>query len=79
MHADLLDTVDFAVQQKWVDRDQVAIMGVSYGGYAALAGLTLTPDVFACGIDQVGPSNLKRWIDYRSGNKCVHVGPIHLN
>jgi len=33
-------------------------MGGSYGGYAALAGLTFTPDFFACGVDIVGPSNL---------------------
>ena len=33
-------------------------MGGSYGGYATLAGLTLTPDLYACGIDIVGPSNL---------------------
>ena len=39
-------------------RDKVAIMGGSYGGYATLAGLTFTPDVFACGVDIVGPSNL---------------------
>jgi dipeptidyl aminopeptidase/acylaminoacyl peptidase len=39
-------------------RDQVAIMGGSYGGYATLAGLTMTPQVFACGVDIVGPSNL---------------------
>jgi dipeptidyl aminopeptidase/acylaminoacyl peptidase len=38
--------------------DKVAIYGASYGGYATLVGLTLTPDVFACGIDVVGPSNL---------------------
>ncbi len=36
----------------------VAIMGGSYGGYATLVGLTFTPDVFACGVDIVGPSNL---------------------
>ena len=38
--------------------DKVAIMGGSYGGYATLVGLTFTPDVFACGVDIVGPSNL---------------------
>ena len=37
----------------------VAIMGGSYGGYATLAGLTFTPDEFACGVDIVGPSNLE--------------------
>jgi dipeptidyl aminopeptidase/acylaminoacyl peptidase len=38
--------------------DRVAILGGSYGGYAALVGLTFTPDVFACAVDIVGPSNL---------------------
>ena len=40
------------------DKDRVAIMGGSYGGYATLAGLAFTPDVYACGVDIVGPSNL---------------------
>src|SRR6185369_3885765 len=39
--------------------DKVAILGGSYGGYAVLAGLTFTPDRFACGVDIVGPSNLQ--------------------
>jgi dipeptidyl aminopeptidase/acylaminoacyl peptidase len=34
-------------------------MGASYGGYATLAGLTFTPEVFCCGVDIVGPSNLQ--------------------
>lgn len=58
MHTDLLDAVDWAVEQGVAQRGKVAIMGGSYGGYAALAGLTFTPDVFACGVSIVGPSNL---------------------
>lgn len=58
MHSDLLDAVDWAVKEGIADKDSVAIMGGSYGGYATLAGLTFTPDVFACGVDIVGPSNL---------------------
>ncbi len=58
MHDDLLDAVDYAVKNKIADKDKVAIMGGSYGGYATLVGLTFTPDVFACGVDIVGPSNL---------------------
>jgi dipeptidyl aminopeptidase/acylaminoacyl peptidase len=42
----------------FVDGGHIAIMGGSYGGYATLAGLTVTPDKFACGVDIVGPSNL---------------------
>src|SRR2546430_6878047 len=58
MHGDLLDALDYVVEQGWVDRKQVAIYGGSYGGYAALVGATFTPDVFACAVDIVGPSNL---------------------
>ena len=58
MHDDLIDAVDWAVKQGVTRRDKVAIMGGSYGGYATLAGLTFTPDAFACGVDIVGPSNL---------------------
>ena len=58
MHDDLIDAVNWAVAGKVADPKRVAIMGGSYGGYATLAGLTFTPDVFAAGVDIVGPSNL---------------------
>jgi dipeptidyl aminopeptidase/acylaminoacyl peptidase len=58
MHNDLLDAVDWAIEQKIADPKRVAIMGGSYGGYATLVALTFTPDRFACGVDLVGPSNL---------------------
>jgi dipeptidyl aminopeptidase/acylaminoacyl peptidase len=58
MHDDLIDAVDWAVKQGVTTPDKVAIMGGSYGGYATLAGLTFTPEKFACGVDIVGPSNL---------------------
>ncbi len=63
MHDDLIDTVDWAVEQGIADKDKVAIMGGSYGGYAALAGLTYTPEVFCCGVDIVGPSNLETLLE----------------
>lgn len=59
MHDDLLDAVEWAVLEGIARRDKIAIMGGSYGGYATLVGLTFTPDVFACGVDIVGPSNLE--------------------
>ena len=59
MHDDLLDAVDWAVKSGVTLPDKVAIMGGSYGGYATLAGMAFTPDVFACGVDIVGPSNLE--------------------
>lgn len=58
MHDDLLDAVEWLVQQEIADPAKVAIMGGSYGGYATLVGLTFTPEVFAVGVDIVGPSNL---------------------
>jgi len=59
MHDDLLDAVAWAVKEGIADPARVAIMGGSYGGYATLAGLAFTPDVFCCGVDIVGPSNLE--------------------
>ncbi|MFC0268814.1 S9 family peptidase [Kushneria aurantia] len=58
MHDDLIDAVDWAIERDVADPGRVAIMGGSYGGYATLAGLTMTPEKFACGVDIVGPSNL---------------------
>lgn len=58
MHDDLIDAVNWAIKEKIADPEKIAIMGGSYGGYATLVGLTFTPDVFAVGIDIVGPSNL---------------------
>lgn len=58
MHLDLIDAVNWAIDQKVSPKDKIGIMGGSYGGYATLAGLAMTPDVFACGVDIVGPSNI---------------------
>lgn len=58
MHQDLLDAVEWAVEEGIADPERVAISGGSYGGYATLVGLTFTPEAFACGVDIVGPSNL---------------------
>lgn len=59
MHDDLIDAVQWAIDQKVSPADKIAIMGGSYGGYATLVGLTFTPTIFACGVDIVGPSNLE--------------------
>jgi len=58
MQDDITWGVKHLVKKGIIDPDRVAIMGGSYGGYATLAGLAFTPDVYACGIDIVGPSNL---------------------
>jgi dipeptidyl aminopeptidase/acylaminoacyl peptidase len=58
MHDDLVDAVAWAIRERIAEPGRVAIMGGSYGGYATLVGLTFTPDLFCCGVDIVGPSNL---------------------
>ena len=65
IHADLLDGVRWAVEQGIADPARVAIMGASYGGYATLVGLTFTPEVFACGVDLFGMSNLVTQLEGR--------------
>jgi dipeptidyl aminopeptidase/acylaminoacyl peptidase len=59
MQHDLTDAVRWAIKEGIADPDRVAIMGSSYGGYATLAGVTFTPELYACGVDIVGPSNIK--------------------
>lgn len=63
MQDDLLDAVRWAVDRGIADPSRVAVMGWSYGGYAALVGLTMTPEVFACGISLGGPTDLARMIE----------------
>lgn len=54
---DIIDAAQWAIDQKIADKNRIAIMGGSFGGYSTLAGLTFTPDFFCCGVDVVGPSN----------------------
>jgi len=63
MDDDLLDAIEWAVCEGVADPKRVAIMGVSYGGYAVLAGMTRSPDRYACGVDLCGPANLETFID----------------
>ena len=58
MQDDLTDGVKWLEEQGIADPRRVAIYGGSYGGYAVLAGLAFTPDIYACGVDYVGVSNL---------------------
>jgi dipeptidyl aminopeptidase/acylaminoacyl peptidase len=59
MQDDLTDAVKWAVAKGYADPKRVAIYGGSYGGYATLAGLVFTPELYCCGVDIVGPSNIK--------------------
>lgn len=58
MHDDLIDGVDWLIKEGIADSRRVAIAGGSYGGYSALAGLTLTPDRFVAAVSSVGISHL---------------------
>lgn len=58
MQDDITDGVQWLIDQGIADKDRIGIYGASYGGYAVLAGLAFTPDLYACGVDYVGVSNL---------------------
>ncbi len=58
MQDDITDGVNWLIKKGIADPKRIAIYGGSYGGYATLAGLTFTPDLYACGVDYVGVSNL---------------------
>ena len=58
MQNDITDGVNWLIDEGIADPDKIAIYGASYGGYATLAGLTFTPDLYACGVDYVGVSSL---------------------
>ena len=58
MQDDITWGVKHLIEEGIADKDRVAIMGGSYGGYATLAGLAFTPETYACGVDIVGPSNI---------------------
>lgn len=64
MQDDLIDAVNWAIKNKIADSKKIAIMGVGYGGYATLAGLAFTPELFTCGVDIAGPSNLTTISNY---------------
>ena len=63
MQDDITDGVDWLISEGIADPDRIAIYGASYGGYATLAGLTFNPDLYACGVDYVGVSNLFTFIE----------------
>ena len=58
MQDDITDGVHWLIEEGIADPERIGIYGGSYGGYATLAGVTFTPDLYACGVDYVGPSNL---------------------
>ncbi|WP_294297692.1 S9 family peptidase [uncultured Chryseobacterium sp.] len=60
---DVEDGVKYAISQGWIDKDKIAIYGGSHGGYATLMGLIKTPDLYSCGVDYVGVSNIFTFFD----------------
>ncbi len=58
MQDDITDGVNWLIKEGIADKKRVAIYGGSYGGYATLAGVTFTPDLYACAVDYVGVSNM---------------------
>lgn len=63
MQDDVTDSVHWLIDQGIADPDRIAIYGGSYGGYATLAGITYTPDLYAAAIDYVGVSNLLTFLN----------------
>ena len=63
MQDDITDGVQYLIDEGIADKNRIAIYGGSYGGYAALAGLAFTPDLYACGVSYVGVSNLFTFIN----------------
>lgn len=62
MQNDITDGVKWLIDQGIADPKRIAIFGGSYGGYATLAGITYTPELYACAIDFVGVSNLHTFL-----------------
>lgn len=60
---DVEDGINYVIDKGWADPDKIAIYGGSHGGYATLMGLVKTPDLYTCGVDYVGVSNIETFFD----------------
>ncbi|EQC35211.1 hypothetical protein SDRG_07440 [Saprolegnia diclina VS20] len=83
MQQDITDAAHWAIDQGYADASRVGIYGKSYGGYATLAGLAFTPELYACGVDVVGPSNVKSLLaatppdwDALKAMFALRIGPV---
>ncbi|MFH0343398.1 MAG: alpha/beta hydrolase family protein [Chromatiales bacterium] len=77
MQDDVTWGANYLIAQGIADPKRIGIMGVSYGGYATLAGVAFTPDVYAAAVSIVGPSSLITWLEsippyWESGRMFVH-------
>ena len=77
MQDDLSDAVKWAVDQGIADPARVAISGASYGGYASLAGVTLTPDLYCCAVNYVGAADLDITFKNRGDDAFVRDGDFN--
>lgn len=84
MHDDIIDAVNWAISNKIADPSRIAIMGASYGGYEVLISLTVSPNVFAGGIDIFGPSDLVSFIQNTpaywkpsDGYRRIRIGDVN--
>lgn len=78
MQDDLLDAVQWAVENGIAQPDRVAIMGNAYGGYAALAGLASTPEQFRCGASFGAPANLSAMLEALPPYATAYRDEMHL-
>jgi dipeptidyl aminopeptidase/acylaminoacyl peptidase len=62
MQDDITDGVNWLLRQNIADEKRIAIYGASFGGYAALCGITFTPDLYCCGVSYTGISNIKSFL-----------------
>lgn len=74
MQNDLTDGVKWAIEQGFADEKRIAIYGASYGGYATLAGLIFTPELYACGINYVGAADLEITFKQRGQDAFMRPG-----
>lgn len=76
MQNDVTDGVKQLIADGTVDADRVCIVGASYGGYAALAGATFTPELYRCSVSVAGVADLVemlRWVEGRGGSESPAV------
>lgn len=76
MQTDLSDGVRFLAAQGVIDPKRVCIAGASYGGYAALAGVTLDPGIYRCAVDISGPADLKQLVQYSADRSAAKKATV---
>ncbi|MDC7683491.1 S9 family peptidase [Asticcacaulis sp. BYS171W] len=79
MQTDLSDGVRYLVKDGLVDPKRVCIVGASYGGYAALAGVTLDPGVYNCAVSVAGISDIKAMLEFDSSQSGSSTSPVVLS